>query len=248
VSYSTGQLLPVAEIGALAGRAGAWYVVDGAQSAGAIAAEVESVGADFYAVPAQKWLLGPEGMGALWAGPRAVADAAESGGGAFLAHELGMSDSPPAKRDARRFDASTLHHPSIVGLARSVGWLEMYVGLEWAFERAARLASQARERLAAVDGVDVLTPADQMGPLITFRVRGWTAEQAREELARRLFAITRAIPQLDALRISVGFFNTDEEVARFAEGVELLTRHTPETIPRRPALVVVPATRRGEGS
>jgi L-cysteine/cystine lyase len=247
VSYSTGQVLPVEEIGELAGRVGAWYVVDGAQSAGAIGTDVESLGADFYAIPAQKWLLGPEGMGALWAGPRAVAEAAESGGGAFLAQELGRSGAPAPKSDARRFDASTLHHPSIVGLARSVGWVEMYVGLEWAFDRAARLTRLARDRLSALDGVEVLTPIDELATLVAFRVTGWTAEQAREELARRVFAITRAIPELDAVRISLSFFNTDAEITRFVETVELLTRHTPETIPRRPALVVVPAAPAGEG-
>jgi L-cysteine/cystine lyase len=247
VSYSTGQVLPVSEIGELAGRVGAWYVVDGAQSAGAIGTDVESMGADFYAIPAQKWLLGPEGMGALWAGPRAVAEAAESGGGAYLAQELGRSGASAPALNARRFDASTLHHPSIVGLGRSVGWLEMYVGLEWAFDRSARLTRLAHDRLSTLDGVEVLTPLDELATLIAFRVRGWTAEQAREELARRVFAITRAIPELDAVRISVGFFNTDAEIARFVETVELLTRHTPETIPRRPALVVVPAAPAGEG-
>jgi L-cysteine/cystine lyase len=247
VSYSTGQVLPAVEIGDLASRVGAWYVVDGAQSAGAIATDVESMGADFYAIPAQKWLLGPEGMGALWAGPRAVAEAAESGGGAYLAQELGRSGSSAPKSDARRFDASTLHHPSIVGLARSVGWVEMYVGLEWAFDRAARLTRLAHDRLSALDGVEVLTLRDELATLIAFRVRGWAAEQVRQELSRRVFAITRAIPELDALRISVGFFNTDAEIARFVETVDLLTHHTPETIPRRPALVVMPALPAGEG-
>jgi L-cysteine/cystine lyase len=240
VSYSTGQTLPVAEIGEIARRAGAWYVVDGAQSAGAIPTDVESLRADFYALPAQKWLLGPEGMGALWAGPRAVAEAAESAGGAFLLDELGKDGRAPRK-DARRFDASTLHHPSVVGLARGVGWLEMYVGLEWVYERAARLSRQGAQRLAEVDGVELLTRRDSMATLMAFRVSGWTAEQVREELSRRIFAITRTIPELDALRISVGFFNTDEELERFVDAVGLLARHTPETLPRRPALVVMPA-------
>jgi L-cysteine/cystine lyase len=241
VSYSTGQTLPVAEIGEMARRAGAWYVVDGAQSAGAIPTDVESLQADFYALPAQKWLLGPEGVGALWAGPRAVAEAAESAGGAFLTTELGTASERAARESARRFDASTLHHPSIVGFARSVGWLEMYVGLEWAYERAARLTRQAAARLAAINGVEVLTPADTLATLLVFRVAGWTAEQVRQELSRRIFAITRTIPDLDAVRISIGFFNTEEEVARFLEGVALLAQHTPETLPRRPALTIVPA-------
>ena len=40
-------------------------------------------------------------------------------------------------------------------------------------------------------------------------------------------------PSLDAIRVSVGFFNTDEELERLAGVVELLAAHTPETLPPR---------------
>ena len=65
VLWTTGAVLPVARIADLAHARGALVVVDGAQAAGAIPVRFEDLGADAYAVPAQKWLLGPEGMGAL---------------------------------------------------------------------------------------------------------------------------------------------------------------------------------------
>ena len=54
-----------------------------------------------------------------------------------------------------------------------------------------------------------------------------------------MFAIIRDMPTLDALRISVGFLNTEEELERFASAVELLAAHTPETIPPRKTLTVL---------
>ena len=246
VTYGTGQLLPVAEIGEVARRRNAWYVVDGAQAAGAVPTDVEEIGADFYAVPAQKWLLGPEGIGALWAGPRAIAEAAQSGGGGLSFDDLATGGEPRPRDGARRFDASTLNHPSIVGFARGVGWLEMYVGLEWAYERAHRLARATAERLERIDGVALVTPLDGVGTMFSFRLGGWTAEQARVQLMRRAYAITRTIPELDAVRVSVGFFNSEEELSRFVEAVELLARHTPETLPARPALVVLPGPAGGQ--
>jgi selenocysteine lyase/cysteine desulfurase len=54
-----------------------------------------------------------------------------------------------------------------------------------------------------------------------------------------VFAITRTIPPLDAVRISVGFFNTADELERFAEAVELLASHTPATIPQKQRLTIV---------
>ena len=63
VSWATGARLPVREIAEIAHARGALVAVDGAQAVGAIPVSVEELGVDFYSVPAQKWLLGPEGIG-----------------------------------------------------------------------------------------------------------------------------------------------------------------------------------------
>jgi selenocysteine lyase/cysteine desulfurase len=62
-------------------------------------------------------------------------------------------------------------------------------------------------------------------------------------LGARVFAITRTVPPLDAIRISVGFFNTADELERFAAAVELLATHTPATLPPKPQLTII-----GQGS
>jgi selenocysteine lyase/cysteine desulfurase len=80
-----------------------------------------------------------------------------------------------------------------------------------------------------------------MATLVTFRIAGWTAAEARAELGARVFAILRDIPGLDALRISVGFWTTEEELERFAGAVELLAGHTPGSIPPRRALAMLGA-------
>jgi selenocysteine lyase/cysteine desulfurase len=128
-----------------------------------------------------------------------------------------------------------------VGFARSCGWLSMYIGLPWAHERAARLAAAGADRLAGIDGVSLVTPRHAMGTLVTFRIGGWTAADAVRELGARTFAIIRDLPTMDALRISVGFWNTEEELERFAEGVALLAAHTPESIPPRRTLAMLGA-------
>ncbi|HEX5828855.1 MAG TPA: hypothetical protein VFY23_15125, partial [Candidatus Limnocylindrales bacterium] len=146
---------------------------------------------------------------------------------------------PTLHPGARRFEFGFFHRPSVAGLARSAGWLTMYVGLPWAQDRAARLAREAADRLAGIDGVTLLTPRHAMGTLVTFRIAGWTSAGACAELGARVFAIVRDIPPLDAVRMSVGFWNTEEELERFAVAVELLAAHTPETIPPRRTLAVL---------
>jgi L-cysteine/cystine lyase len=240
VAWTNGAVLPVEAIGALALEQGAWYVVDGAQSAGALEVDAAATGADFYTISGQKWLLGPEATGGLWVSRRAVAEARQSSAG-FLSYESLPFGDDPGRRwpDARRFEASAIHRPSIAGLARTLGWLQMFVGLPWVHERGQRLAARLADALLAVPGVTLLTPRHAMATLVTFRVTGWTAEQAAEELERRVFAIVRTIPPLDAVRASVGAFNTEHELDRFVETVRVIARHTPEDIPRRPSLIVM---------
>ena len=115
----------------------------------------------------------------------------------------------------------------------------MYVGLDWIHARGAATA-RARRRPARGDpGRHVLTPTHQMATLVTFRIDGWPAAAALSELGARVFAIARTVDALDAVRISVGFFTTDEELDRFAEAVALLAGHTPETIPPRRTLTIL---------
>ncbi len=81
-----------------------------------------------------------------------------------------------------------------------------------------------------------------MATLVTFRIEGWPAQAALDELGGRVFAVARTIASLDALRISVGFFTTEDEIERLADVVELLARHSPETLPARRTLAIL-----GEG-
>ncbi len=239
VLWTTGAVLPVGRLGSLAREAGAVSIVDGAQSAGAIPVTLDDLDVDAYAVPGQKWLLGPEGTGALWV-RRSFADATVPSTAGYLAYStFDMVKGGTLHAGARRFEATGFHRPSVIGLARSCGWLTMYVGLPWALERAGHLASTAWERLAAIPGVRLVTPRGSGGTLVTFRIEGWTAAEAVGELGPRVFAIIRDLPPINAIRISVGFWNTEEELERFAQAVELLARHTPDTLPPRKTLTVL---------
>jgi L-cysteine/cystine lyase len=239
VLWTTGARLPVERISAIARDRGSLVAIDGAQAVGAIPVAVEETGADFYAVAGQKWLLGPEGTGALWASPRAIERAAASLVGWFSFESIGLDGTAVYHRDARRFESSNHHRPSIVGLARSCGWLSMYVGLPWIHARGTSLARATADRLAGIDGVSVITPAERMATLITFRIEGWPAQAALDELGSRTFAIARTVPSLDAIRISVGFFNSEEEIERFVRAVELLAAHTPDSLPPRQGLTIL---------
>jgi len=241
VLWTTGAVLPAAGIVQVAHDAGVPVVLDGAQSAGAIPLDVDAISADFYAVPGQKWLLGPEGTGALAVSAAALEWAEPSVAGYFSAATPYATGRAHLWADARRFEVAGFHKPSIVGLGRAVGWLSMFVGLPWAYARAASLAADAAAMLRRVPGVTVVTPPDAGGTLVTFRIGGWFTPTALEELGRRIFLVARPIPGLGAVRLSVGWWNTEDEVRRVVDAVAELARHTPETLPRRPTITVIDA-------
>jgi len=71
VSNVLGTVNPVAEITRLAHEAGALVLIDGAQAIAHTRADVEAIGADFYAFSAHK-IYGPTGIGALYGRPEVL--------------------------------------------------------------------------------------------------------------------------------------------------------------------------------
>jgi L-cysteine/cystine lyase len=239
VTWATGAVLPIREIAEMAHARGALVAVDGAQAVGAIPVSVEDLGVDFYAVAGQKWLLGPEGTGAVYCAPSVLDRPRLTYGGYWSFESMDLAAEAKLWPDARRFDGAGFHGPSVLGMARSAAWLSMFVGLPWIHERIATLAPAAAAMLADVPGVEVLTPRENMAGLVTFKIAGWGSTAALRELSQRTLCIARTIAPFDAIRISVGFFNTAAELRRFRDGVALVAAHTPETIPHRPRIEVL---------
>ena len=243
VLWATGAVLPIAGIAEIAHARGALVVVDGAQGAGAIPVELAATGADVYAVSAQKWLLGPEGMGAIAVAPGVRDRLQPSFGGYFSFETVDPAGAAVRWPDARRFESSNFHRPSIVGMARSIGWLSMFVGLDWVYERGAAMARLAADRLAA----------DRRRRARSRRATTWPPSSRSGSPAgrprRRSMSSARGSSRSRGpcrtsmrLRISVGFFTSEEELDRFIEAVALLAAHTPATLPPRRRLTIL-----GEG-
>ncbi|MCD4681363.1 MAG: aminotransferase class V-fold PLP-dependent enzyme [Bacteroidales bacterium] len=65
ITFTTGQIFPIKEIGQLAKENDIWFAVDGAQAVGNIPIEIKDSNVDFYTFGGCKWLVGPKRTGVL---------------------------------------------------------------------------------------------------------------------------------------------------------------------------------------
>ncbi|MGI9539206.1 MAG: aminotransferase class V-fold PLP-dependent enzyme [Miltoncostaeaceae bacterium] len=220
VSYATGALLDVRGAALAARGAGALTLVDGAQAVGALPVDVGDLDVDAYAFPAHKWLCGPEGLGALWLGPRALDAVALT----FASYESGSDHRPDGSfaphRGARRYETSTPAFALVPGWLAALDWLES-LGWSDVHARTAALHRAARRLLREVSGVTILTPPAPQAGLITFTPGTLDAEQAARDLEEG-GVMVRAVPAPRALRASVGFYNDMDDLRRLARAVERL--------------------------
>ncbi len=198
-------------------RAGARLLVDISLSVGALPLDVAEMGADALVGDVQRWLLGPEGLALAWLSPA-------------------LGDDVPARM---RATTGPFARGSLLALARSVGWLLMYVELPWVVARTGRLARRLYGSLAGIHGVELVGDRAAHAGLLAFRIIGWDAEQAAEELSRSAFVIADVESEADVVRVSVGAWNREDELDRFVARVAELAAHTPASLPRKPSLTIL---------
>ncbi|HUZ78673.1 MAG TPA: aminotransferase class V-fold PLP-dependent enzyme [Chloroflexota bacterium] len=210
VAWSTGAVLPLAEVIDRAHRVGALVCVDGAQSVGALAVGLDALQADVYAFPGQKWLCGPEGTGGVFVRAATLERIQPVVSGFHSAHY--QPNKPPSlefESGAARYEVASIYRPGVYGLQASVAWLQRQGPI---FPAISALASWCLSQLSNLPGVEILTPSNaELSGLVSFRLEGVDAEACTAFLAERKVAI-RSIPDNQALRISCGFFNTREEI------------------------------------
>lgn len=216
VLWVNGAVLPLQAICAFARARRIRVLADGAQSTGAIPVDVKALGVDFYALPGQKWLCGPEGTGALYVAEDALGDVDLSFSGymSVVAFDVCGPYFVPRPGTAR-FEVGMPLPAALVGFERSLAWLQDDVGLDRALERTQRSARTLRQRLAALDGVTVLSPDPKRWPLaglVTFRIDGWDDAALAAHLERQGFWV-RPLPALfGGVRVSTGFYVSDEQI------------------------------------
>ncbi len=223
VLWSTGAVLPLRDISELARRHELMVVVDGAQSAGQVPVDLHALGIDAYAMAGQKWLCGPEGTGLLYIRRDRFADIAPTYARYGQFEPSGYFI--PAK-GAMRYEIGEFYPPAVASQEATLRWLRDDVGFQWAYDRIAGLGADFRRRLTDIDGVTVVTPSEPMAGLVNFNIAGLPPQEVETRLFERGYTIryVESVPCTVSARASLGWWNTEDEVAGLADAVADLAR------------------------
>ncbi len=213
IEFSSGVRMPIKAISEITRPRGIWLLVDGAQGPGHVRVDVEDLGCDFYAMSGQKWLLGPDGTGALYIRQEMIPTVrpVRVSSHAVTSHDH-LGNYALKEDDIDKYVVSTS------SLALRAGFLEavrihLAAGPDTIEAHNVELASNLKAALVDLPGVRVLSPLE--GPectgLVTFYVEGEDQRAAAESLWNAERVLVRSVPYPSGIRASMHFFNNRDD-------------------------------------
>jgi len=230
-SNVTGTILPIGEVAAIARARGLKLLVDAAQTVGRLNIDV-SQGFDLVAFSGHKELFGLQGTGGLYIREGIEIDPLCYGGTGSKSSELQQPEELPD-----RFESGTLNAHGIVGLGAGVKFVTS-TGIDAIRDHEVALLEVLCEGLGRIKGVTVHGPVSQRARIgiVPLTFEGISTTDAAEVLDARYGIATRAglhcAPaahqtigtfETGALRVSVSYLNTEEDVEYFLNCLEAIT-------------------------
>lgn len=222
-SNLTGDVYDVARMARIAHEHGSLFILDAAQTAGAIPVSQREIDADVLCFTGHKSLFGPQGTGGLCVVPQLeVHPLLEGGSGTHTYDER----HPPYMPEA--LEAGTVNAHGLAGLAAGVGFVEEE-GVGAIHGKVVRLTCAFEEGALAISGLRVLGGhggIERTG-VVAIDVEGIDSALLGDALARDFGVCTRAgahcaplmhralgTEEKGAVRFSFSCFNTEEEIQK----------------------------------
>ncbi|HLZ08196.1 MAG TPA: cysteine desulfurase [Chloroflexota bacterium] len=170
MSNVLGTIYPVHELAALAHASGALILVDAAQSVPHLSVNVVELDCDFLAFSGHK-MLGPTGVGVLYARPEILESLAPILGGGGMIEDVWIDHSTWAAIPSR-FEAGTPNIAGVVALGAAMDYLTK-VGMDNVRCHELALTRYALEQLSAIPEVTLYGPTDVSirGGVVSFNYR-----------------------------------------------------------------------------
>lgn len=226
-----GTIQPIREIGAIAREHNIPFLVDSAQSAGAMKIDVKEENIDILAFTGHKSLLGPMGTGGLIINTDIDIKPLKAGGtGGDSAYEYQPDYYP------NHLETGTSNVSGIAGLREAIKFLNKE-GIENIHNKEKELTKYALEKLETVKDIEIYGPKDceKMLSVISFNIKDKRPEDVGSILDQKYDIMLRAglhcaptahsvigTKERGTLRIGLGYFNEKEDIDKLVEALNNL--------------------------
>ena len=226
-----GKIQPIREIGAIAREHNIPFLVDSAQSAGAMKIDVKEDNIDILAFTGHKSLLGPMGTGGLIINTNIDIKPLKAGGtGGDSAYEYQPDYYP------NHLETGTSNVSGIAGLREAIKFLNKE-GIENIHNKEKELTKYALEKLETVKDIEIYGPKDceKMLSVISFNIKDKRPEDVGSILDQKYDIMLRAglhcaptahsvigTKERGTLRIGLGYFNEKEDIDKLVEALNNL--------------------------
>ncbi|MEX2461528.1 MAG: aminotransferase class V-fold PLP-dependent enzyme [Paenibacillaceae bacterium] len=229
-----GTVVPIVEIAEICKDSKVLLLVDAAQTAGTVPIDVQKMGIDILAFPGHKGLLGPQGTGGLYIHPMVDLEPLLHGGTGSQSEAI---EQPSVRPD--RYEAGTQNTVGVVGLNEGVKCI-LQQTVETIHSKEWMLTQRLMEGIQGIKGIQILGPKigeDKTG-IVSFVMQQVDASELAFILDQSFQIAVRAgfhctplghqtagTTETGAVRASVGFYTTEEEVEHFIHAIKEINNH-----------------------
>ena len=227
VSNALGTINPIESIIAQAHEIGAAVLIDGAQAAPHIKADLQALDVDFYTVSAHK-ICGPTGVGILYGKEEWLQKLPPYQGGGEMIAEVTFEKTTYADLP-HKFEAGTPNICGGIAFGTALDYMNQ-IGFDEIAAYENELLTYATAKLIEIDGLKIYGESAQKTAVISFNVGNIHPYDIGTLLDKMGIAVRTghhcAQPIMDfyqipgTIRASFSFYNTFEEIDRLVEGVK----------------------------
>ena len=229
-----GTLIDIKAISEIANKHNILYLIDASQTVGVYDIDLKDIKADMLAAPGHKGLLGPQGTGILYIREGLNIDILKEGGTGSRSEDLFQPDLFPDK-----YESGTHNTPGIVGLNEGVKFI-FKEGIDKIKEHEEELCKYMLERLEEVPNIRIYGPKDanKRASVISINIGNMDSGEitflldSEYDIATRsgihcapLAHKTLGTLEQGAVRFSIGYFNTKEEIDKAINALKEIAKN-----------------------
>ena len=227
ISNALGTINPIEELIEKAHKVGAAVLIDGAQAAPHLAADVQKLDVDFYTVSAHK-VCGPTGVGMLYGKEEWLNKLPPYQGGGEMIAEVAFEKTTYAGLP-HKFEAGTPNICGGIAFGAALDYMNG-IGLNAIAAYENELLEYATAKLLEIDGLKIYGTAKNKTSVISFNIEGAHPYDIGSILDKLGIAVRTghhcAQPIMDffkipgTVRASFSFYNTKEEIDLLVAGIK----------------------------